>query len=291
MFFLGASIAGNIRIGNALGAGDTHRAKVACWLTLFLGLFLAALTTSFLIFYRNRLPYLFTTDEDLVKKLKCRGVPVTDLEVKPWRFDSNAKKEEDVSNWKRVQNKIKKQLKKGQKKLIGLLLNTVKRQVHRWHDVRMTLKDHAEELYIGNSEKLQAQKEVNMPLINRNCILTDCKVLEDAKENEVHKFELTFQNVVADTKDEAGSSESSFTVRSKFLFACAGTKSVVRSILPKEPDVLLSEDKSVWRGMAPNIDVKGKATFYRGVATDDTAGRSALIFPGGRNAGSSLVML
>ena len=68
MFFLGASIAGNIRIGNALGAGDTHRAKVACWLTLFLGLFLAALTTSFLIFFRHRLPYLFTTDEDLVKK-------------------------------------------------------------------------------------------------------------------------------------------------------------------------------------------------------------------------------
>jgi len=68
MFFLGASIAGNIRIGNALGAGDTHRAKVACWLTLFLGLFLAALTTSFLIFYRHRLPYLFTTDDDLVKK-------------------------------------------------------------------------------------------------------------------------------------------------------------------------------------------------------------------------------
>lgn len=230
-------------------------------------------------------------DEDLVKKLKCRGVPVTDLEVKPWRFDSNAKKEEDVSNWKRVQNKIKKQLKKGQKKLIGLLLNTVKRQVHRWHDVRMTLKDHAEELYIGNSEKLQAQKEVNMPLINRNCILTDCKVLEDAKENEAHKFELTFQNVVADTKDEAGSSESSFTVRSKFLFACDGTKSVVRSILPKEPDVLLSEDKSVWRGVAPNIDAKGKATFYRGVATDDTAGRSALIFPGGRNAGSSWTVI
>ena len=41
MLYLGTSIAGNIRVGNALGAGDAHRAKMACYLSFFLGILLA----------------------------------------------------------------------------------------------------------------------------------------------------------------------------------------------------------------------------------------------------------
>ena len=81
------------------------------------------------------------------------------------------------------------------------------------------------------------------------------------------------------------------TVRTKYLFACDGIKSQVRELLPSEPDILLSENKSVWRGMAPHFNAKGRATFYRGTVDDSTAGRSALVFPGGKGAGSSWTVI
>lgn len=68
MLYLGASIAGNIRIGNALGAGDIHRAKVATCLSLALGILLTVLNISILVFFRDRLPYIFTDDEDLIEE-------------------------------------------------------------------------------------------------------------------------------------------------------------------------------------------------------------------------------
>ena len=68
MVYLGASIAGSIRIGNAMGSGDTHRAKLAAFLVLALGTLLSIMNISLLIFFRDKLPYIFTNDEDLVKK-------------------------------------------------------------------------------------------------------------------------------------------------------------------------------------------------------------------------------
>lgn len=70
MLYLGASMAGNIRIGNALGAGDPHRAKMAAYLALALAVFLSLLSVVFFVGFRGRLPYLFTADEDLIKKAK-----------------------------------------------------------------------------------------------------------------------------------------------------------------------------------------------------------------------------
>ena len=68
MVYLGASIAGSIRIGNAMGSGDTHRAKMAAFLILALGTLLSIMNVSLLISFRDKLPYIFTNDEDLVKK-------------------------------------------------------------------------------------------------------------------------------------------------------------------------------------------------------------------------------
>ena len=68
MLYLGASIAGSIRIGNAMGSGDTHRAKVAAFLILALGTLLSIMNIYILISFRNKLPYIFTNDDDLVKK-------------------------------------------------------------------------------------------------------------------------------------------------------------------------------------------------------------------------------
>ena len=76
-------------------------------------------------------------------------------------------------------------------------------------------------------------------------------------------------------------------MQAKYIFACDGTNSRVRSLLLNEPDILLSENKSVWRGVAPNVQSFGKAIFYLG-AND---GRSALVFPGGKGAGSSWTVI
>jgi len=61
MLYLGTSVAGNVRIGNALGAGDVHRAEIACNLTLISGLIMSVINMVFLLSFRKSLPRLFTT--------------------------------------------------------------------------------------------------------------------------------------------------------------------------------------------------------------------------------------
>lgn len=70
MFYLGASIAANVRIGNALGASDVHRAKVASCLSLILSVLLALVNISCIIKFRDRLPTFFTSDQELIEKAK-----------------------------------------------------------------------------------------------------------------------------------------------------------------------------------------------------------------------------
>jgi MATE family multidrug resistance protein len=70
MLYLGTSIAGNIRVGNALGAGDAHRAKMACYLSFFLGILLALCNTAFILTFRKKIPTLFTSDVDLISKAR-----------------------------------------------------------------------------------------------------------------------------------------------------------------------------------------------------------------------------
>lgn len=70
MLYLGTSIAGNVRVGNALGAGDAHRAKMACRLSFFLGILLALWNTIFILTFRAKIPTLFTSDVDLISKAR-----------------------------------------------------------------------------------------------------------------------------------------------------------------------------------------------------------------------------
>ena len=70
MLYLGTSIAGNVRVGNALGAGDAHRAKMACHLSFFLGILLASWNTIFILTFREKIPTLFTSDVDLISKAR-----------------------------------------------------------------------------------------------------------------------------------------------------------------------------------------------------------------------------
>lgn len=65
MVYLGSSIAGSVRIGNALGAGDAHRAEIASNLTLASGAITSILNIALLLSFRKSLPWLFTMDLDI----------------------------------------------------------------------------------------------------------------------------------------------------------------------------------------------------------------------------------
>ncbi len=66
--YYGASVSGSVRVGNALGAGDAHRAEIASNLTLATGASISVLNIAFLTTFRMKLPLLFTTDLGIVEK-------------------------------------------------------------------------------------------------------------------------------------------------------------------------------------------------------------------------------
>lgn len=205
-------------------------------------------------------------DPALLDKLKETSVPVTAVELKPFDSPKSSKPKKSFANIS-IQ-------------VVSFIFRLLRRAVthtHLWHDVRMVLADQAKHLY-SYSEGTPSD------LIYTNCSLKRIKVLNDDVQDDNandgqhgSRFELVL---------DANNHER--TVKAKFLFACDGTKSRTRSLLPKEPDILLAENKSVWRGTARNISTFGKATFYK---DDENGGRSALIFPAGRDAGSSWTVI
>jgi len=70
MLYLGVSVAGSVRIGNALGANDPKRAKLAAHLSLAAGFLFAFLNMAVILWFRDTLAYLFTNDPDIVEKSK-----------------------------------------------------------------------------------------------------------------------------------------------------------------------------------------------------------------------------
>ncbi len=68
--YLGASVSGNVRVGNALGAGDAHRAEIASNLALASGAIISLLNMAFLLTFRRSLPLLFTTDLGIIEKAR-----------------------------------------------------------------------------------------------------------------------------------------------------------------------------------------------------------------------------
>ncbi|KAL7440210.1 hypothetical protein ACHAXM_007015 [Skeletonema potamos] len=72
MLYLGAGVAGNVRIGNALGAGDAHRAEVATYLAVAIGTLLSLVNITLIVTFRENLASIFTKDEDLLNK--CRSL-------------------------------------------------------------------------------------------------------------------------------------------------------------------------------------------------------------------------
>eukprot|EP00566_Odontella_aurita_P009144 CAMPEP_0113527724 /NCGR_PEP_ID=MMETSP0015_2-20120614/1452_1 /TAXON_ID=2838 /ORGANISM="Odontella" /LENGTH=516 /DNA_ID=CAMNT_0000426185 /DNA_START=130 /DNA_END=1677 /DNA_ORIENTATION=- /assembly_acc=CAM_ASM_000160 len=65
MIYLGVSISGNVRIGNALGAGDAKRARIAAMIAMGACCFNALLCATLLLVFHNILPSLFTHNDDI----------------------------------------------------------------------------------------------------------------------------------------------------------------------------------------------------------------------------------
>jgi 2-polyprenyl-6-methoxyphenol hydroxylase-like FAD-dependent oxidoreductase len=206
-------------------------------------------------------------DSSLVNKLKKTGVPVTSVEFKPM----DVTKSNDDSN-EGIKGVIMSRFVLKAVSFFYRILRRAITYVHLWHDVRSVLADHAKEVYSATNSKEGSSSDA---LIELNCNLESIQPLSNPTNNEDGpRFEITFEN-------------QEKKLHAKYVFACDGTNSRVRSLLPDEPDILLSENKSVWRGVAPNVQSFGKAIFYRG-AND---GRSALVFPGGKDAGSSWTVI
>ena len=66
--YQGVSVSGNICVGNALGAGDIHCAEIASNLTLASGAITSMINVALLLAFRDALPWLFTSDPDIVDK-------------------------------------------------------------------------------------------------------------------------------------------------------------------------------------------------------------------------------
>ena len=63
MLYLGISVAGSVRIGNSIGAGNGEQAKIVSNLTIIFGMIFSTFVAVLLVVFRKSLPELFTKDE------------------------------------------------------------------------------------------------------------------------------------------------------------------------------------------------------------------------------------
>ncbi|KAF6724870.1 Multidrug and toxin extrusion protein 1 [Oryzias melastigma] len=69
MFPLGFSVAGNVRVGNALGAGDTEQGKLSAKLTLFCAVLVSVGMASLIGGLKDHISYVFTNDEKIRERV------------------------------------------------------------------------------------------------------------------------------------------------------------------------------------------------------------------------------
>ena len=68
--YQGVAVSGNVRVGNALGAGEAHRAEVASKLTFACGAVLSCINVALLLTFRHAIPWIFTSDPDIIEQAK-----------------------------------------------------------------------------------------------------------------------------------------------------------------------------------------------------------------------------
>ncbi|XP_023258300.1 multidrug and toxin extrusion protein 1-like isoform X2 [Seriola lalandi dorsalis] len=69
MFPLGFSVAASVRVGNALGAGNTKQAKLSCKVPIICAFIVACFVGASLSIARNVIGYIFTSEQDIIKRV------------------------------------------------------------------------------------------------------------------------------------------------------------------------------------------------------------------------------
>ncbi|XP_060746798.1 multidrug and toxin extrusion protein 1-like [Tachysurus vachellii] len=69
MFPLGFGVAANVRVGNALGAGNTQQAKLSSQMSLISGLTVSCFVGAAITGSKDIIAYIFTTDTEIVEKV------------------------------------------------------------------------------------------------------------------------------------------------------------------------------------------------------------------------------
>ncbi|CAL8373670.1 unnamed protein product [Gadus morhua 'NCC'] len=64
-FPLGFGVAGSVRVGNALGAGDTEQAKLSAKLTILCSVLISSCLSVVIAILKDRISYMFTYDEEI----------------------------------------------------------------------------------------------------------------------------------------------------------------------------------------------------------------------------------
>ncbi|KAG9406294.1 hypothetical protein AC1031_002619 [Aphanomyces cochlioides] len=81
MFYLGVAVAGNIRVGNALGSNRPKRAKIAACLATLLAGAVSLVTGLAVFFFRYAYPRVFTQDEAMIELAARVGVVVAGFQL------------------------------------------------------------------------------------------------------------------------------------------------------------------------------------------------------------------
>ncbi|XP_018556492.1 multidrug and toxin extrusion protein 1 [Lates calcarifer] len=69
VFPLGFSIAASVRVGNALGAGNTKQAKLSCKVSIMCAFMVACFVGASLSIAKNVIGYIFTSEQDIIKRV------------------------------------------------------------------------------------------------------------------------------------------------------------------------------------------------------------------------------
>ena len=135
-----------------------------------------------------------------------------------------------------------------------------------WHDVRAHLAVRARELLGPQGVALGVDLVAIEPT--------------RAPEHGHEGLTLRFRRLNRDAEREA----DELVCHARLVLACDGVQSAVRAAAPAGPraaEILLDEEKSVWRGISPTTDVRGRATFYKdtgaGAGASASAGRMGVL--------------
>ncbi|XP_063751412.1 multidrug and toxin extrusion protein 1-like isoform X1 [Eleginops maclovinus] len=69
MFPVGISVVASVRVGNALGAGNTEQAKLSSKVSLICACFVSCLIGAGLIVLKDLVGYIFTTEQDIIQRV------------------------------------------------------------------------------------------------------------------------------------------------------------------------------------------------------------------------------